>query len=49
MLRIINELIVVFLFYGMDCKEGLVVVFDLGGGIFDILILEIFGGVFEVW
>ena len=32
----------------MDKKEGLVAVYDLGGGTFDVSILEISGGVFEV-
>ncbi len=48
MLRIINEPTAAALSYGMDKKEGLVAVFDLGGGTFDISILEISGGVFEV-
>ena len=48
MLRIINEPTAASLSYGMDRKEGLVAVFDLGGGTFDISILEISGGVFEV-
>ncbi|KAJ7542074.1 hypothetical protein O6H91_10G088200 [Diphasiastrum complanatum] len=47
-LRIINEPTAASLSYGMDKKEGLVAVFDLGGGTFDISILEISGGVFEV-
>lgn len=47
-LRIINEPTAASLSYGMDQKEGLVAVFDLGGGTFDISILEISGGVFEV-
>ncbi len=47
-LRIINEPTAAALSYGMDQKEGLVAVFDLGGGTFDISILEISGGVFEV-
>ena len=33
--------------YG-DKKEGIVAVYDLGGGTFDVSILEISGGVFEV-
>ena len=48
-LRIINEPTAAALSYGMDKKEGLVAVFDLGGGTFDISILEISGGVFEVF
>ena len=34
--------------YGVDKKEGIVAVYDLGGGTFDVSILEISGGVFEV-
>ncbi|KAJ7544080.1 hypothetical protein O6H91_09G064100 [Diphasiastrum complanatum] len=47
-LRIINEPTAASLAYGLDKKEGLIAVFDLGGGTFDISILEIAGGVFEV-
>lgn len=46
--RIINEPTAASLSYGADKKEGIVAVFDLGGGTFDISILEISGGVFEV-
>lgn len=46
--RIINEPTAASLSYGADKKEGVVAVFDLGGGTFDISILEISGGVFEV-
>lgn len=48
-LRIINEPTAAALAYGLDKKkEGKVAVFDLGGGTFDISILEIGDGVFEV-
>jgi molecular chaperone DnaK len=48
-LRIINEPTAAALAYGMDKKSsGSIVVYDLGGGTFDISILEIGDGVFEV-
>jgi molecular chaperone DnaK len=48
-LRIINEPTAASLAYGLDKKkEEKVAVFDLGGGTFDISILEIGDGVFEV-
>jgi molecular chaperone DnaK len=47
-MRIINEPTAAALAYGLDKKEGQIAVFDLGGGTFDISILEISGGVFEV-
>ncbi len=48
-LRIINEPTAAALAYGLDRKDGgTVAVFDLGGGTFDVSILEIGDGVFEV-
>jgi molecular chaperone DnaK len=48
-LRIINEPTAAALAYGLEKADGKVIaVFDLGGGTFDISILEINGGVFEV-
>jgi len=48
-LRIINEPTAAALAYGLDKKiEEKIVVFDLGGGTFDVSILEIGDGVFEV-
>merc|ERR1712038_1570632 len=47
--RIINGPTAAALAFGMDAKGGQVIaVYDLGGGTFDISILEISGGVFEV-
>ncbi|NLV76006.1 MAG: molecular chaperone DnaK [Tissierellia bacterium] len=48
--RIINEPTAAALAYGMDKDEGQhkIMVFDLGGGTFDVSILEIGDGVFEV-
>jgi molecular chaperone DnaK len=48
-LRIINEPTAAALAYGLDKKEGkTIAVYDLGGGTFDVSILEIGDGVFEV-
>merc|ERR1719171_1240393 len=48
-LRIINEPTAAALAFGMDKKDDqIIAVYDLGGGTFDISILEISGGVFEV-
>ncbi len=49
-LRIINEPTAAALSYGLDKKQGskTIAVYDLGGGTFDISILEIGDGVFEV-
>lgn len=48
-MRIINEPTAAALAYGMDQKKnGTIAVYDLGGGTFDVSILEIGDGVFEV-
>ena len=48
-LRIINEPTAASLAYGLDKEsEQTILVFDLGGGTFDVSVLEIGGGVFEV-
>ncbi|CAA9416799.1 MAG: Chaperone protein DnaK, partial [uncultured Phycisphaerae bacterium] len=48
-LRIINEPTAAALAYGMDQKKtGTIAVYDLGGGTFDVSVLEIGDGVFEV-
>jgi len=47
--RIINEPTAAALAFGLDKTDGkIIAVYDLGGGTFDISILEISGGVFEV-
>jgi molecular chaperone DnaK (HSP70) len=48
--RIINEPTAAAIAYGLDKKseEKNILVFDLGGGTFDVSILTIDGGVFEV-
>ena len=47
--RIVNEPTAAALAYGLDKKKkGIIAVYDLGGGTFDISILEIGDGVFEV-
>lgn len=47
--RIVNEPTAACLAYGLDKKtQGNIAVFDLGGGTFDISILRVTGGVFEV-
>ncbi|MBT4770341.1 MAG: molecular chaperone DnaK [Rhodospirillaceae bacterium] len=48
-LRIINEPTAAALAYGLDKTEsGIIAVYDLGGGTFDVSVLEIGDGVFEV-
>ena len=48
-LRIINEPTAAALAYGLDKKNtGIIAVYDLGGGTFDVSVLEIGDGVFEV-
>ena len=47
-LRIVNEPTSAALAYGLDKNEETLLVFDLGGGTFDVSVLEIGEGVFEV-
>ncbi len=48
-LRLLNEPTAAAVAYGLDQHaEGLVAIYDLGGGTFDISILRLTGGVFEV-
>src|ERR1700743_2970956 len=48
-LRLVNEPTAAALAYGLDReKEGIVAVYDLGGGTFDISILKLHDGIFEV-
>ncbi|MCM2276485.1 MAG: molecular chaperone DnaK [Oligoflexia bacterium] len=48
-LRIVNEPTAASLAYGLDRKrQGLIAVYDLGGGTFDISILKLHDGIFEV-
>ena len=48
-LRLLNEPTAAAVAYGLDQNaEGLVAIYDLGGGTFDISILRLTGGVFEV-
>ncbi len=46
--RIINEPTAAALAYGLDSRGGTIVVYDLGGGTFDVSVLEISEGVFNV-
>jgi Fe-S protein assembly chaperone HscA len=48
-LRLVNEPTAAALAYGLDrAKEGTIAVYDLGGGTFDISILKLHDGIFEV-
>src|SRR5206468_10943722 len=48
-LRLVNEPTAASLAYGLDKKrDGIIAVYDLGGGTFDISILKLHAGIFEV-
>lgn len=48
-LRLVNEPTAAALAYGLDRRaEGIVAVYDLGGGTFDVSVLRLRGGIFEV-
>jgi molecular chaperone DnaK len=47
-LRIINEPTAAALAYGLEKREGMILVFDLGGGTFDVSVLDIEDRVFDV-
>jgi len=48
LLRLLNEPTAAAVAYGLDQQEGLIAVYDLGGGTFDISVLRLHRGVFEV-
>src|ERR1700730_12565474 len=47
-LRLVNEPTAASLAYGLDKKNGIIAVYDLGGGTFDVSILKLHDGIFEV-
>ena len=47
-LRLLNEPTAAAVAYGLDKEEGIIAVYDLGGGTFDVSILRLQAGVFEV-